>query len=373
MSPGKLETAWMRQNDDSFKSTNRHGKKFMGLDNKLLAQHFLSVTPSFANVGGGGGGGEGAGVSKGEGEWEGGVKQCPGQQVQDVGERQQRRRTTCIMQEFEDLMSRGGCGDPEEGFRMLRSSKLFKAKYESVVHMDFQEGGCGKALAQVYKESVAAGEWKKAYFLLSLYSPFNTREQTMRIFDCSSFQCKQANLTYRMRMLPKETLKCVKVCSFKKETVEHMDVFVLCHDNVLRAAFSDRTCECFLLKMNCNRLWLKYSDECVKIIIKSMSKSAFYVYYSEKIFKQMTRETCCCTQCINKGAGTRSQNPATCFINLICMCVCVYTYIYYIIYIYIYITLYMYIDIVTKLCDEEQPRNIRRTSRPSSMMPILYI
>ena len=74
-------------------------------------------------------------------------------------------------------------------------------------------------------------------------------------------------------MLPKETLKSVKVCSFKKETVEHMDVFALRHDNVLRAAFSDRTCERFLLKMNRNRLWLKYSEECVKIMIKAMCKA----------------------------------------------------------------------------------------------------
>ena len=32
-----------------------------------------------------------------------------------------------------------------------------------------------------------------------------------------------------------------------------------------------------------------------------MSQTTFYEYYDKGIFKDMTRQTCCCTQCVNKG------------------------------------------------------------------------
>ena len=53
--------------------------------------------------------------------------------------------------------------------------------------------------------------------------------------------------------------------------------------------------------MNRHRLFLKYTDECERLCVKPMPQTTFYSYYDKGIFKDMTRQTCCCTQCVNKG------------------------------------------------------------------------
>ena len=86
-----------------------------------------------------------------------------------------------------------------------------------------------------------------------------------------------------------------------KETVEHMDGFSLRSDNCVRAAFSNTKQSKFHLVMNRNRLFQKYKDECERLSVKPMGLTTFYSYYDKGIFKDMTRRTCCCTQCVNKG------------------------------------------------------------------------
>jgi hypothetical protein len=59
----------------------------------------------------------------------------------------------------------------------------------------------------------------------------------------------------------------------------------------------------FHLVMNRLRLFLKYTDECERLCVKTMGETTFYSY-DKDIFKNMTRQTCCCTQCVNKGDVT---------------------------------------------------------------------
>ena len=122
----------------------------------------------------------------------------------------------------------------------------------------------------------------------------------MQVFDCSKHACEQANLTHRIRNLPAPEKTCT-VTVLAKETVEHMDGFSLRSDNVVRAAYNNTKKSKFHLVMNRHRLFLKYTDECDRLCVKPMSQSTFYEYYNKGIFKNMTRQTCCCTQCVNKG------------------------------------------------------------------------
>jgi hypothetical protein len=88
---------------------------------------------------------------------------------------------------------------------------------------------------------------------------------------------------------------------FRKDTIKHMEDFCLRPDNVMQAAFSNRVCQSFLRFCCQNRLFHKYSLECERLGIQPMGKTAFYKFYSEKVFKDMTRKTCACSVCVNKG------------------------------------------------------------------------
>lgn len=307
-SPSKLELAWLKQKDVSFKYTHRNGHHFMGLNNKMLAQHFLDVTPGFTGGGGGAGGGIGAGVSiRGEGEsgsGYGGGGGLASRKIQtEVGERQQRRRRHVLVDEVELAFEKAAAGDHVEGFRMLHESKLFKAKYEPVLFQEYaSQDGVTQGLLAEYKKHVAAHDLKQAKYVLSLYSPFHTQAATMNLFGCVENAVKQANWSYRLRQLPTSIQIKTKHDCYSKATVDHLENWTLRPDNVMRAAFSEATSMRFLLHMNRNRLFLKYGFECLRANVKPIGRRSFYKHFSENIFKDMKQQTCCCTQCVEKGS-----------------------------------------------------------------------
>lgn len=60
----------------------------------------------------------------------------------------------------------------------------------------------------------------------------------------------------------------------------------------------------FLRIVNRNRLWISYKLECVSMGIEPICKAQFYKWYSDRMFKDMTRQTCCCTLCVDNGDVT---------------------------------------------------------------------
>jgi hypothetical protein len=285
VSLGGLEQAWLSQqlgdDDAKLRLSDMKGGRFTGLDIRAVGAHLRSLTPGFD--------GFRAGVAR------------RGLGKAEVGHRQNRRQVHNLFEDFEDALSKVCPTDLEEAFRMLQQSQAFQAKFQQgLVYRFSQNDQVTQTLVKLYKTSLENKDVQQANYLLSLYSPFHSREITMQIFGCTEWACKRANWFHRLRTLPNPT-KRERVQLFRKDTVEHMHAFGLRADNVERAAFSATKSECFFMKCNRNRLFHKYRQECESQRIKAMGKTAFYNWYTTRIFKQRKHELCCCTACINKG------------------------------------------------------------------------
>ena len=124
------------------------------------------------------------------------------------------------------------------------------------------------------------------------------RGRRMAKQQCAIFSIARHHVSH----CPTSRARCfLTVRVLSKETVEHMEGFSFRADNCVRAAFSSTKKSKFHLVMNRHRLFLKYTDECERLCVKPMGQTTFYSYYDKGIFKDMTRQTCCCTQCVNKG------------------------------------------------------------------------
>ena len=281
----ELALKWLTQNGQTgLTLSGLNGKKFVGLDNPGVAEYFCSITSGF----------EGCRRNmrtRGAGD----------KTVEDIGSRQQRRWKASLFQDFETALGKVCPEDLAQAFELLQSSQSFKTKFLPAIHYRFaQDDKSTQALVDAYKAAVSKQDKKEAQWVLALYSPFHSQELTMQLFECSEHACKQANLVHRIRNLPSPQKSCtVRVLS--KETVEHMEGFSFRADNCVRAAFSSTKKSKFHLVMNRHRLFLKYTDECHRLCVKPMRQTTFYSYYDKGIFKDMTRQTCCCTQCVNKG------------------------------------------------------------------------
>jgi hypothetical protein len=285
VSQGALELAWLSQKhgDDDVKLclSDMKGARFTGLDIWLLGAHFRSVTAGFH------------GFREGV--------QGRGRGKDEVGERQTRRLAHSLLEDFKAALGRACPTDLVGAFEMLQNSQAFQAEFQSGLKYRFSQDDRGtQALVKLYTKCIEKKDSNQARYILSLYSPWHKREDTMIVFHCTEHACKSANLFHRLRDLP-EPVHRVRLSVFRKNTVKHMEDFCLRPDNVMRAAFSDRACQSFLRFCCRNRLFHKYSLECERLGIKPMGKTAFYKFYSEKVFKDMTRKTCACSVCVNKG------------------------------------------------------------------------
>ena len=112
----------------------------------------------------------------------------------------------------------------------------------------------------------------------------------MKTFNCNEYVVKTANVVARFHRLTiiKKTDDST-FGRFAKETVAHMESWALYQDVVRRAAYSD----------------------------KPLGKTTFFRFSNENIFRNMTRETCECTQCVDEGDttwnGIRSVLKVPCF------------------------------------------------------------
>lgn len=281
----QLAMLWLTQNGQTGVTLAAlNGKKFVGLDNPGVAEYFCSITSGFEgfrrNMRTRGAGDKG---------------------VEDIGSRQQRRLQASLLQDFETALGKVCPQDLGQAFELLQSSQAFKTRFLPDMHYRFaQDDKTTQSLVDMYKEAVLKADKKQAQWVLALYSPFHPQDHTMQLFQCSEHNCKQANLAHRIRNLPAPQKSCT-VTVLSKETVEHMEGFSFRADNCVRAAFSNTKKSKFHLVMNRHRLFLKYTDECKRLCVKAMAETTFYSYYDKGIFKDMTRQTCCCTQCVNKG------------------------------------------------------------------------
>ena len=95
---------------------------------------------------------------------------------------------------------------PDDAFRTLIQSKIFKAKYGGDLEFQYtQEDTMQHSLVELYKLCVKQNDTVRANDVLALYSPFRTRAVTMIVFGCSESAVKRANFTARMRHIPKNT------------------------------------------------------------------------------------------------------------------------------------------------------------------------
>jgi hypothetical protein len=282
---GGLELAWLSQqhddNDAKLSLSNMQGGRFTGLDIAELTSYFRFKTPGFR------------GFRKGV--------QVRGRGKEEVGERQTRRLVHGLFDDFKAALGKVCPADLAGAFEILQNSQAFQAEFQPGVDYRFsQNDKVTEALVRLYTSCTEKKDWQQARYILSLYSPWHTRETTMLVFGSTEGACQRANVFHRLRTLP-EPVPRLRFSVFRKDTVKHMEEFCLRPDNVMRAAFSDRACERFLRYCNRNRMYKKYLLECERLGIKPMGKTAFYQFYSEKIFKDMQRQTCCCSVCVNKG------------------------------------------------------------------------
>jgi hypothetical protein len=230
-----------------------------------------------------------------------------GKDLEDVGDRQMRRMKHNLVQDFEAALSKTCPDDVEEGFRLLQDSQRFQSRFERGLMYRFeQHDKVRMQLVKLFKSSLLKKNAAEARYILSLYSPFTTREATMQLFECTEHQVKQANVYHRLRNIPQPVVKA-GVSMLRKETVQHLEDFAFKADNLMSQPYSPGQLPRFLLFMNRKRLYLKYKDDClVKCIKKPMGITSFYKFYASKIFKMMTQQTCCCTQCIENGVGSKT-------------------------------------------------------------------
>ena len=79
-----------------------------------------------------------------------------------------------------------------------------------------------------------------------------------------------------------------------------MESWVLHQNVVRRSVFSDRVSMRYILFTNKNRMHHDYVIHLEWTGVKPLSKTPFYVFCNDSICRNMTRETCVCTQCVEK-------------------------------------------------------------------------
>jgi len=298
-SPATLEAQWLSQTltpqpDDTLKLS---GSRFMGLDNNNFGDHWRSITAGF---------GEEVEVdsamttaSRKRGKYSDGVHK------DEMSDRQQRRIGAELFENFEAALAESfPAHEFAQAFRTLYESRQFRGKYEPLFHgKASQHDEAQWSHVEMYRNLIECKDFKQARFLLSLYAPFNTREFTMGLFGCSKYAYDQACLSHRLRNIPIPVLSKQSVCVLPKKIVEHFEGFMFRPDNVTPKAYGNANNQ-YLRNLNRNRLFWKYRQERARVQEKAMGKTSFYKQYSSNIFKDMKQETCCCTVCIEKGAGS---------------------------------------------------------------------
>jgi hypothetical protein len=235
--PGVVERKWMTQHEHFQQGYTSNGRRFLGLSSNTLAEYFCSITPGFLE--------ENSTIRGGRAE--------------EVGERQGRRRTALIFDEFQKAMEAGAKmigqnATALDAFKCLVEASRF-APFQSIADLHSQvKNPAFQSILDRYKAST---DKKEKMELLSLVSPHQHREKTMLEFGCSARQCKQANLHHKIRALPKNYKSATTRCRILKATAAHAEIFLLRDDNVLRAAHGNGTYFMLQRLMNRHRLWLK--------------------------------------------------------------------------------------------------------------------
>ena len=121
------------------------------------------------------------------------------------------------------------------------------------VHQDIREPVI-QGLVDRYKASTDKHDQR---YLLSLVSPYQSREKTMARFECTEHACKAANLKNKLLNLPSDFKAAATVSRISKETASHAEIFMLRDDNVLRAAHGNGRQFTLLRLMNRHRLLVK--------------------------------------------------------------------------------------------------------------------
>ena len=264
-----LERKWLSQNNnidvarEKLSNVEIHGSKFVGFNNVNLAHHFIDVTPDFE-------------AQKRE--------RSRALKNGEISDRQLRRRVSIMMRSFDGVLAQGH-QDTEEAFKLLIQSAPFKAQFGDLMESHLGDSST-EGLVDTYQACIKMGQYEQARLLLSTFAGNHTRAQTMKRFGCTKRQAKAAKWTFRLRNVPADTRKVVKMSTYRRDTVNHFENWALSPKVVMRAAGGKAA---FLLRANRNCLFLQYKDECEMDGITGMGRTNFYKFYAESIFKQMTR------------------------------------------------------------------------------------
>jgi hypothetical protein len=212
------------------------------------------------------------------------------------------RRKTMLLQEIEEILDHAGGGSKHVGLMLLFRSRQFLAEYGGLARAELlkEDGLLQKLGAVACRDGCHKKERRE---IISLVSPHQTYQQTMMLFGCTRHECKEANMLARIRDVPINPLRVFRVCRFPVSTARHLEIFALRSDNVLQQAFSDSEHMRVLRKMSRCRLYVRYTTECGEENITPVSRSEFYKYFSQRLFKDMQRSTCCCGTCTECGDG----------------------------------------------------------------------
>jgi len=262
------------------------GRRFTGVSSSRLAEYFRSITEGFKE--------EVAKTHRGV---------TAHKEREEMSERTHRRDKERALTRFVNAMDEtakelGGTMARDDVFQLLLESKIFAPFAEqAATFMNFDERMVQR-MVQVYDMTTDKGD-KRA--LLSVATPLIGIERSMALFKVTEYECRKANLYDQLRTMPKEWQGQRTVCRIRKDTVAHLEGWVLHRDNVLRAAHGNHGVFQLQRMMNRSLLYIKYAAECDKVGVEKICRSKFYLILSEKIFRDTTRETCCCVQCVQWG------------------------------------------------------------------------
>ena len=276
--PNDLARKWLAQTNQIDVAMTRakeegrsaRGLEFLGFDNVNLVQHFIDVTPEF------------------NAEFDALLQESMshrGIYGGEVGDRQKRRRIATMLRIFEKALITEVDQDRDKAFNELIASKPFKREFGDLIE-SFYADKVDAGIVRAYNACRDQGHKDKARLLLSAYSSTHTREETMQKFQCSERQVNRANITGRLLTVPADMRPVIKCSTYSREIVDHFEAWALNPKQVMRAAGGKAS---FLLRANRHRLFLMYKDDCRVLGIKGMGQTNFYKFYSESIFKPMTR------------------------------------------------------------------------------------
>lgn len=278
----EVELNWMQQGgkNSAMRLADLHKTTaFAGLSGEGLCDHFMLIT-------------------KGFGEKQALQTRDRGRRGEDLSARQLRRIGQEALRKVEEALNQVCPGQPVRAFEVLTSNPKFKQRFLKPLLQTSQAQSMDAMTANLVERYEQAQTMEEKRAILSIYSPFHTYADTISTFGVTQWRCKMANHHHQLKSGLNIKHIRSRVLRLDKRTVSAIETMALDPNFVKRVAWSSTKRPRLLRVMNRNRMYRWHVKDMERKGLRPLGKTAFYKYYSDKIYKDVTPTTCACAECV---------------------------------------------------------------------------